>query len=76
VSSPTNKVATSLKTVQSDIKRMAEKHGRDPAEITLLAVSKTKPLALIEQAIEAGQMRVALYRLNSVEKSGEYCGAF
>lgn len=34
---------------------MAEKHGRNPDNIQLLAVSKTKPTALIEAAIEAGQ---------------------
>jgi len=55
VSSPTNKVATALKKVQSDIKSMANKHGRDPASIKLLAVSKTKPTELIEAAIQAGQ---------------------
>lgn len=56
MSSSTNKVASALKMVQRDIKRMAEKHGRDPASITLLAVSKTKPIALIDDAIQAGQL--------------------
>jgi len=55
VSSPANKVVTALKMVQSDINNMAEKYGRDPASIKLLAVSKTKPLASIEAAIQAGQ---------------------
>lgn len=55
MSSPTNNVATKLKMVQSDIDRMAKKHGRDPATIKLLAVSKTKPIAMIKAAIQAGQ---------------------
>lgn len=33
----------------------AAKANRDPTEISLLAVSKTKPVALIEEAITAGQ---------------------
>jgi len=56
VSSPTNNIDTALKMVQSDISAMAEKHGRDPASITLLAVSKTKPITMIETAIQAGQL--------------------
>ncbi|MCL4151681.1 UNVERIFIED_CONTAM: hypothetical protein GTU68_051242 [Idotea baltica] len=35
---------------------MAEKHGRNPENIQLLAVSKTKPIPLIEAAMEAGQL--------------------
>jgi len=55
VSSPTIKVATALKTVQTDIESLARKYGRDPASIKLLAVSKTKPTAIIKAAIQAGQ---------------------
>lgn len=55
MSSTTNSIANALKMVQNDIAGMAEKHGRDPASIKLLAVSKTKPIPLIEAAIEAGQ---------------------
>lgn len=55
MSSPTNDVATKLKMVQSDINSMAKKHGRDPASIRLLAVSKTKPISMIKAAIGAGQ---------------------
>ncbi len=55
MSSPANKVATNLKMVQSDINSMAKKHGRDPATIKLLAVSKTKPISMIKAAIEAEQ---------------------
>ena len=48
-------VTSALQMVRSDINNMAKKHGRDPASIKLLAVSKTKPIALIKAAIEAGQ---------------------
>jgi pyridoxal phosphate enzyme (YggS family) len=41
--------------VRERIRVAAEACGRDPREITLLAVSKTKPLAALRSAIAAGQ---------------------
>lgn len=42
--------------VKENIKKACEKVGRDPAEVTLVAVSKIKPLSDIEELVEAGQM--------------------
>lgn len=44
-----------LQAVRERIARAALAAGRDPRGVTLLAVSKTHPAALIEQALEAGQ---------------------
>jgi hypothetical protein len=44
-----------LQAVRERIRRAAQAAGRDPASVTLLAVSKTQPAALVEQAIAAGQ---------------------
>jgi pyridoxal phosphate enzyme (YggS family) len=44
-----------LQAVRERIARAARAAGRDPRGVTLLAVSKTHPAALIEQALEAGQ---------------------
>lgn len=44
-----------LQQVRERISAAAAKCGRDPAEITLLAVSKTKPQSAVEEAIAAGQ---------------------
>ena len=44
-----------LQAVRERIRRAAEAAGRDPSGVTLLAVSKTHPAALIEQAMAAGQ---------------------
>ncbi|WP_342754174.1 YggS family pyridoxal phosphate-dependent enzyme [Pantoea sp. MBD-2R] len=44
-----------LQQVRERISAAAERCGRDPAEITLLAVSKTKPASAIEEAAAAGQ---------------------
>ncbi|MER2539970.1 MAG: YggS family pyridoxal phosphate-dependent enzyme [Azonexus sp.] len=48
-------IATNLQAVRERIAKAARAAGREPDEITLLAVSKTKPLADILCAAEAGQ---------------------
>ncbi len=44
-----------LQEVRQRISAAAEHCGRNPQEITLIAVSKTKPVSAIEEAIAAGQ---------------------
>lgn len=44
-----------LEAVRSRIARAAESAGRDPASVRLVAVSKTKPAAMVRAAYEAGQ---------------------
>lgn len=44
-----------LQAVRRRIRRAAEAAGRDPGDVALLAVSKTHPAALVEQALAAGQ---------------------
>ena len=44
-----------LQAVRQRIASAAAAAGRDPAKVTLLAVSKTHPAALVEQALAAGQ---------------------
>lgn len=41
-------------TVKEKIKEACKKTGRDPEEVTLIAVSKTKPLADIEEVMKTG----------------------
>ena len=48
-------VVERLSQVQERIEKSARQAGRDPEEITLVAVSKTKPAADIRAAYEAGQ---------------------
>lgn len=55
MSSSTQDISTSLQAVRASITAMAVKHNRDPHTISLLAVSKTKPVELIRAAIDAGQ---------------------
>ncbi len=48
-------IAENLQAVKARIERAAITARRDPATVTLLAVSKTHPVALIEEARAAGQ---------------------
>lgn len=48
-------VKENLLQVRQAINDTCRKVGRDPSEVTLIAVSKTKPISMIEEAMEAGQ---------------------
>lgn len=47
-------IQENILTVQENIKRTCERAGRKPEEVTLIAVSKTKPLSMLEEAYAAG----------------------
>lgn len=47
-------IAENLKEVQRDINEVCKKCGRNPSEVTLIAVSKTKPLEDLKEAYDAG----------------------
>lgn len=47
-------VTENLKEVEERICAACEKSGRDRSEVTLIAVSKTKPLSMIEEAYSSG----------------------
>ncbi|ADO47079.1 alanine racemase domain protein [[Enterobacter] lignolyticus SCF1] len=50
-----NDIAHNLAQVRDKISAAAAQCGRAPEEVTLLAVSKTKPVSAVEEAIAAGQ---------------------
>jgi len=43
-----------LNQVRENIKKACEKAGRNPEEVTLLAVSKTKPVSMLQEAYDNG----------------------
>ena len=53
---PMTNIVANLSQIQLSISEIAEKAGRKSDEVRLIAVSKTKPLSLIQEAVEAGQM--------------------
>jgi pyridoxal phosphate enzyme (YggS family) len=52
---PTAATTSGLDAVRAEIARACKDASRDPAEVTLVAVSKTFPAEAIEPAIDAGQ---------------------
>lgn len=48
------KIAENLFAVQNTIKTACQKAGRDVSEVTLLAVSKTKPISMLQEIYELG----------------------
>ena len=49
-----NTIRDHLNEVRENIQKACEKAGRSPQEVTLIAVSKPKPLFMLEEAYEAG----------------------
>ncbi|MCR5797875.1 MAG: YggS family pyridoxal phosphate-dependent enzyme [Eubacterium sp.] len=47
-------VKENLVKVEENIQKACQKAGRDRSEVTLIAVSKTKPIEMMEESIEAG----------------------
>lgn len=47
-------VTENLKVVEEKIRKACERSGRERGEVTLIAVSKTKPVEMMEEAMESG----------------------
>lgn len=63
-------IAENLALVQEQIDRFADRAARDPKDVTLIAVAKTKPVEAVIEALEAGQM---VFGENRVQESqGKY----
>ena len=60
-------VQSSLHAVQSEIAGAARECGRDPASVKLIAVTKTVPSRLIEEAIGLGQRRFGENRVQEAQ---------
>lgn len=72
-------IALTLQAVKSRIERAARAVGREPSEISLLAVSKTFPASYIEEAIEAGQtafgesyVQEAVKKITQIRRQAEW----
>ena len=61
-------IAANLAQVKADITLAAEESGREPAGISLVAVSKTHPVGAIEQALSAGQRVFGENRVQEAEQ--------
>lgn len=63
-----NPIAQNLETIRAEIKAAAQKAGRDPAGITLVAVSKFHPRSAVLAALAAG---VTSFGENRVQEAAE-----
>ena len=54
-SSTPESVQTAITQTLAQLRLFEERHGRNPSSVSLLAVSKTKPVSLIEAALATGQ---------------------
>ena len=65
-------VKENLAKVEKNIIAACERAGRKPDDVTLIAVSKTKPVEMIEEAIEYGKKEFykALRRRKSSSRMG------
>ncbi len=63
-------VAENYKEVEERVKKACERSGRRREEVTLIAVSKTKPVSLIREAYEAGARE---FGENKVQELCEKC---
>ncbi len=60
-------IAANLRALRSAIEAAAIQSGRQAEDVTLVAVSKTKPAAMIEAALEAGQRVFGENRVQEAE---------
>ncbi len=60
-------IVENLTAIQQKINETAEQAGRNPDDITLVAISKTKPTADILKAIEGGQLHFGENRMQELE---------
>jgi len=69
----TENICSNLNKVQSRIKEACIKAGRNPEEVALIAISKTKPLEDIEAAYSCGQLHFGENRAKELQDKMEAC---
>ena len=48
-------LSDNLHEVQENIRKACERSGRNPEDVTLIAVSKTKPVEMLKEAYDNGE---------------------
>lgn len=67
-------ICKNLETIHKQIETACSKAGRDSSEITLIAVSKTKPIDLIQEALKCGQLHFGENKVQELSKKMEVFG--
>ena len=66
-------IQENIKLVEENIKKACEKVGRDVNEVTLIAVSKTKPYTAIEEALPTGVKDYGENKVQELVTNMKYC---
>jgi pyridoxal phosphate enzyme (YggS family) len=70
-----SQICENIEIVKGKIESACKKIGRDSSEITLVAVSKTKPVSYIQEALNCGQVEFGENRMQELEdKISEFDG--
>ncbi|MCT4598200.1 MAG: YggS family pyridoxal phosphate-dependent enzyme [Vallitalea sp.] len=64
-------IKDNIKLVLDNIEKAAKKVGRDPNEITLIAVSKTKPIEFIEEALKSNIINMGENKVQEIREKYE-----
>ena len=64
-------IATRLEAVRDRIAAACERAGRDPAEVTIVGVTKTHPVEAVEEALAAGQVDLGENRAQELVPKAE-----
>lgn len=67
-------IKDNLEAVRKNIADACERAGREPSEVTLLAVSKTKPIDMIREAMSAGQRSFGENYVQEIEEKYSVLG--
>jgi PLP dependent protein len=67
-------IAENIQRIQNKIRVTCEKAGRDPSEVLLVAISKTKPSSDILEALDHGQVHFGENRARELEQKMEEIG--
>ena len=68
----TTDIAVNLQKVTSQIEKLCQLHNRKPEEITLVGISKTKPVASIQSAVENGLMHIGENKAQELTEKMEH----
>ncbi|MFC1906099.1 YggS family pyridoxal phosphate-dependent enzyme [Chloroflexota bacterium] len=64
----TSDISQNLKAVEQRVATACERAGRSPDEVTIIAVSKTKPAQVVKAAFEAGSTNFGENRIQEAEE--------
>lgn len=68
-------IRDNLEEVRKNIREACQRAGREPSEVTLLAVSKTKPVEMMRECMEAGQRAFGENYVQEIEEKYSKLGS-